>query len=294
MRSAAIALLLVSSVAHADDPDALIARGEELGKQGEYTRAIELFKQADAQRPSAANACRIGLAYTRRELWSQAELFLARCRARTTAADPMPDWFESARAQLAQKLAEVDAAPIDVRVAPALAGARMRISGFPPDEAFEPQAIHLAPGTYTITATAPGRRPGQVAVTVAAKTPQIVTLALAEPPPPPPPPPTTAQRASTYVLYGAAGAALVGVAFHVLASHERDELTAAQAADNPVSWDHHAATFERDRAVAIAGYSAAVVALITGLVLRHHRRESPSVEATVTQGGAAVSLRWDR
>ncbi len=291
MRYAAFALVLASSAAHADDPVALVARGDELAKQGEYTRAIELFKQADAQHPSAANACRIGLAYTRRELWPQAELFLARCHARATAADPTPDWFDSARAQLAQKLAEVDAAPIDVRIAPPVAGARMRISGFPPDEAFEPQAIHLGPGTYTITATAPGRMPGQVAVTVAAKTPQIVTLALAEPPPPPP---SAAQRASTYVLYGAAGAALVGVAFHALASHERDELTAAQAADNPVAWDHHASTFERDRDVAIAGYGVALAAIITGLVLRHHRHEWPSVEPAPMQGGAAVWLRWDR
>jgi tetratricopeptide (TPR) repeat protein len=288
---AMLVLAVLAQVAHADDAGALVARGDALGRNAEYSRAIELFKQADALRPSAANACRIGLAYTRRELWSQAEIFFARCKARATAADPLPDWFATATEQLAQKLAEVDAAAIDVRIAPTLALARVGISSFPPDETFEPQLIHLAPGTYTITASAPDREPARVTFAVVPRTAQIVTLVLAARPPPP----TAAARAGTYLLYGAAAAAVAGVAFHALASHERDELAAAEADDDPVAWERHSGPFERDRAVAIGGYSVAVAAVIASLVLRHHHgREVPSVSATTASGGAAVWLRWER
>src|SRR5690348_7144786 len=108
--------LLVASPARADDAESLTAQGEEQARNGEFTRAIELFKKADALAPSAKHACLIGLAYTRRELWSQAEIFLDRCKDRATAADPLPDWFAQATAQLAQKLAGVDVATVELRV----------------------------------------------------------------------------------------------------------------------------------------------------------------------------------
>jgi hypothetical protein len=246
--------------AHADDAAALVSQGEALGKQGEFTRAIQLFKQADAQQPTAANACRIGLAYTRREAWSQAEIFFALCEKRATATDPTPDWLPTAKVQLQQKLEGADAAAIDVRVEPVLATARVRITSFPPDEAFEPSAIHLAPGTYEIVASAPGREPAHASLTVVPRTAEIVTLVLAEPPPPPPPPPTRAHRVGTWLLYGAAGAAAVGLGFHALAYDQRNTLQTAQAAHDPVTWDHHASTFEHERDAAIGSYAVAATA----------------------------------
>src|SRR5260221_12394729 len=92
--------LCAGSAAADDDPEAMTAHGEQLARSGEYTRAIALFKQADAIRPSAHHACLIGLVYTRRELWSQAEIFFDRCKLRATAADPFPDWFAEAGKQL--------------------------------------------------------------------------------------------------------------------------------------------------------------------------------------------------
>ena len=81
------ALCAVSSIVRADEIDELVAKGQELAKQSEWTQAIDAFKQADAKRPRALHACMIGLAYTRRELWPDAELFFARCHARASASD---------------------------------------------------------------------------------------------------------------------------------------------------------------------------------------------------------------
>ena len=92
-------VMLFASVAYAEDADTLTAQGEQLAHDGEYSRAIETFKKADALAPSAKHACLIGLAYIRRELWSQAEIFLDRCKQRATAADPLPDWFAEATTQ---------------------------------------------------------------------------------------------------------------------------------------------------------------------------------------------------
>jgi hypothetical protein len=274
-------------------PDAaLVAQGEELARSGEFSRAIVAFKQAEKLRPSAANACRIGLAYTRRELWSQAELFFARCKRRATAADPTPSWFDAAAAQLAAKLAEIDAASIEVRVdAP---NATISISSFPPDEEFEPQAVHLSPGNYTITARAPERGPGQVAVSVEGRTSQIVTLALPHPPPPPPPPLTREQKLGRTLLYIGAGALVIGVAAHGLATYERSQLDDARAANDPVDWDRHAGSFETDRAIAIGGYTVAIAGIVIGAILRTRDEHAPTITATVDPHAATLGLEWHR
>jgi len=291
LRSLVVVLALWPAIARADD---LIARGEAFAQQGDFTHAIALFKQADATAPSAANACRIGLAYTRRELWSQAEIFFERCERRATASDPIPDWLPAAKQQLEQKLAAVDAAPIDVHVEPKLESARVLISSFLPDESFPPRTIHLAPGTYVITAVATGREPASTTLTVVPKTAQIVTLVLAEPPPPPPPPPTRAQRIGTKLLYVAAGAAIVGAGFHLAAMNERGQLDGARAADDPVAWDHHAGRFETARAVTIGCYAGAIVTGALGLFLRTRGAESPIVTTSVGQRAAMIGIEWHR
>jgi len=291
-----VAWIAAATTAHAQPatPDAeLVARGEELARSGEFSRAIVAFKQADKLHASAANACRIGLAYTRRELWSQAELFFARCKDRATAADPPPPWLAAAETALTAKLAEIDAAPIDVRVdAP---GALISISSFPPDEQFAPRAIHLSPGNYMIVARAPDREPAKVAVAVEARTAQIVTLVLPHPPPPPPPPPTRDQKIGRVLLWTAAGAAVVGVAAHGLAAYEHSQLDDARTANDPVAWDHHAGDFETARAIAIGGYTIAVAAAITGAILHSHGPEnSPVLTGTADAHGASVGLEWRR
>ena len=103
-RLAPLVVVLSARIARADDVADLEARGEELARQSEYTQAIEAFKAADLRKPRATHACMIGLAYMRRELWPQAELFLALCEKRATPGDQPPSWIDEAEHQLAAKL----------------------------------------------------------------------------------------------------------------------------------------------------------------------------------------------
>ncbi len=271
--------------------DPLAAQGQELARQGEFSRAIQLFKRADAEHATSGHACLIGLVYTRRELWSQAEIFFDLCTQRATTADPTPDWLPEARRQLDAKLAEVDAAPIDVRVAPAGLAARITVSSFAPDESFAPRTIHLAPGSYVISASAPGRTDAQVAIQVTSHTAQIATLVL----PISPVPPTPEQRLGTRLIYGAVGVAAVGVLFHALANNERSSLQAASTSDNPVDYQHHVGAFEQDRVIAISAYALAAAGLVTGLILRRHLAEhAPAIGGAITSGGAMLSVEWQR
>jgi tetratricopeptide (TPR) repeat protein len=286
-RVVAVLVVCTAPPVVADDPAALVAEGRDLAQRGEYTRAIAKFKQADALAPSAAHACLIGLAYTRREAWSQAEIFLDRCREHATAADPVPEWFDAAVDTLRKKLVETDAAPIDIRVQPNVR-ARLTVSSFAPDESFEPRTIHLAPGTYTITATALGRGAATASLIVEAKAKQVVTLAL---PAPPPPPETFGHRLGGWLLLGAGATALVGGGLHLGASIERGKLADAAAHDDPVAWQNHACAFETLRAATIASYAVAAAAAVTGIVLRVRGGE-PAI--TVERGGAVVGLEWRR
>src|ERR1700733_8442606 len=95
-----IAVALCARSARADEVSDLEARGEQLAKSSEYTQAIAAFKAADLRRPRAVHACMIGLAYLRRELWPQAELFLASCEKRASPGDQPPGWIDAAEHQL--------------------------------------------------------------------------------------------------------------------------------------------------------------------------------------------------
>lgn len=293
-----VAICVAGSLAHADDPTALVARGQELAKAGEFSRAIAIFKQADAIKPTAENACLIGLVYTRRELWSQAELFFDACKHRTTEADPLPDWLPAAEEQLAQKLAETDAAPIEVRVDPA--DARISVSSWPPDESFVARTIHLAPGSYVITATAPGREAVHAQLVVESRVGQIINLVLPRPPPPPlppPPPPTRAETIGTYLLVGAGGLVLAGAAFHGWTAYERTQVAAAHDDGDPVAWDRHASRFETLRLTTLTCYGVAIASGVVGIVLRRHHREAPSrvqITAGATPGAAMIGIAWRR
>ena len=131
-------VLVLPTAASADGADQLRVQGEKLAKQGNYAEAIDAFKASDALRPRASNACYIALAYSRRQLWSQAEIFLGLCHVRATDSDPLPAWVAAADEQITRKLATADVAAITLRVSPEIAGVVLTISSFAPDSARDP------------------------------------------------------------------------------------------------------------------------------------------------------------
>jgi hypothetical protein len=281
--AAALALLATLTAvvpAWADEVDELVASGEALAKRGEYSRAIEAFKQADARRPRALHACLIALSYTRRELWAQAEISLSSCHARASDGDPLPPWVGELDHTLAAKLAAVDVAPISIRVEPPSPFATISISSFSPDETFGPRVVHLAPGTYTVTAAVPGRGRAASTVVVADRTPQTVTLRFGAREQPSKVP---------WLVIGAGGLlAVSGLAYDLAAVQPvRSKVAEAARELDEAAWAEHGRVFERRRALALGMFAGAAIVVGVGVALRFtvYRRD-----AAVVAGPSGVAL----
>jgi hypothetical protein len=274
-----------AQLALADEADELVDKGQELGKQGEWSLAIAAFKRAEVLKPRAVNACLLGLAYTRRELWAQAELFFARCHARAKAGDEAPEWVADAEATLASKLAAAGIPLITIKVTPP-AEATISVSGFEPDEILQPGAHHLSPGRYSIEVAAPGYFTQTRDVVVVVGQPQQVAFEMH---------PVLIHndardtRMPWYVI--GSGAALLAAGTIVdLAKVQplRDEIAKSQ-----YELDLHGDDFRRWRAITIGLWGAGAVAVGVGAWLELHRRELPvMITASSTQGGASVGVEW--
>ncbi len=302
IRVAGLALALgvfVPAVAVAESGEELRARGEQLAKDGRYSEAIDAFKAAEKVEPRARHACFIALAYTRRELWAQAEIFLDQCHARATASDPLPEWVSMVDELLKKRLAV--AAPIEIRVEPAGTDVKLAVSSFANDELMKPRTIHLPPGRHVIIATANGFDDAQKTIEVADKSPQVVTITML--------PVATkvrdgggiaTSRSSNVplVLMGAgAGVVVVGAAAHVFvywpARKDLAKLTEGamgyMAADNKWSkW----------RSLTIGLYAVGGATLITGLVLKmtvfSKTESAPQVSVVPQDGGGMLTVGWNR
>src|ERR1041385_3138276 len=307
-------LLALAGHAFADDAESLTAQGEEKARSGEFTRAIELFKQADQLQPSAKHACLIALVYVRRELWSQAELFLDRCKERATATDPLPDWFPQATEQLKQKLAGVDVATVELHVEPAelISSAKIGVSSFMPDETFSARTIHLSPGVYVFTATLPDSTALSETATIKLGQTNDVTFKFPTKTAPTPPVtkpianPITAspQRGGArpwsrekWLFVGAGAVLATGVVLNVLARSERSELADAMAMNDPERWDAHQGTFETDRSLSYAGIGIGL-GLAVATVVFHYVRPAEHPPVTVVTdlapGGMVIGLEVRR
>ncbi len=279
---------MLARVARADDVDDLVARGEDLAKQGEWSRAIDAFKAADAKRPRAKHACLIGLAYTRRELWGEAELFLATCQQRANTGDPAPEWLAEAQHTLADKLAAANASPIAIAVVPEGANAQVSVSSFAPDEAFAPRTIHLAPGTHTLRVTARGYYEATQEITVAAGAPQSVIIHLR----PLPAPPAPFVQRLPYVVMAIGGAiALGGLAY--------DELQLQPVIDqmhkSNYEYEANLSTFRARQPIAISLFAGAAAVVAGGVVLHFVvRRQEVRAAVVAGPGGATVGVTWQR
>jgi len=271
----------------ADPADDLVAHGEQLARQGEWSLAIQEFKAADAAHPRTAHACLIGLTYLRRDLLAQAELFLARCRERATADDPVPEWFEPAAQQLAGKLATANLAALSFEIVPATA--TIALTSFAPDETFTARTIHVAPGTYVATISAPGYAPERRDIVVGA-TAQIVHVALR--PLHPLRPAVPASRVPYYLLAGAGAIALAGGAYDVFAvGPARDRLAGTNA-----QYDANLSTFQQRRDLALGLYAGAALVAAGALVLHFTwlAGEPAYFAAAPAPRGAIATLGWSR
>jgi len=273
--------------ARADEVDDLVANGEAFAKDGVWTRAIDAFKAADAKRPRAKHACLIALAYTRREAWAEAELFLSICRQRATADDPLPAWIDEAEGQLHDKLALAGAAPVTIDVDPRDARSVVAVSSFAADETFSPRTIHLSPGTYTITASAPGYIGARQTIAIADARPQAVTLRLERPPP---------SRTPWLVIAGGAAVVVAGVAFDV--GVLQPDRTALAKQTTRFEYDAHVGDARAAQIGTIAIVTVGAAAIATGVVLRYKARRrierAPRVGVAIGGGRALVAVEWSR
>jgi hypothetical protein len=292
-----IAATCVAVPAFADPSESeLQTRGQALAKDGRYTEAIDAFKAADKVALRASHACLIALAYTRRELWSQAELWLSTCHERVAPGDGLPEWAAELENTLRQRLATQNVAAIEIKVEPQEDAARITVSGFPPDESFAPRMIHLPFGHYVITAKTPGYRDTQTTVEVTDKATRNVTLKLDDgksanaPAPLPPPRP---DHSKTLMLAGGITAGVGLLTFGWMA-YEYRSLSDAHDKNNLQSWNDHDGRYRIARASTIGLWAAGGALVVTGLLLRPSKPEAPVVGAAPLPGGAMVSIGWQR
>ncbi|CAN5923528.1 hypothetical protein BH11MYX3_BH11MYX3_23110 [soil metagenome] len=299
-----------SAVALAESGEEMRTRGEQLAKDGRFTEAIDAFKAAERLEPRARHSCLIALAYTRIEYWPQAEIFLAECEARATPADPVPEWVPTAKAQLVERLATVNVAPVEIKVEPAGVDVKLAVSSFASDELFSPRTIHLRPGRQTIIATAKGYNDAQKTIEVPSdRSPQTVTITLlpiTTTPPPPPggggpivgPPPSPASKVPLAVMAAGGGIVLAGAALHLLyfkPAHDDLDDAKTQADYDKINGTKE---FEKRRNITIAVYGIGAATLVTGLILKLtvFKQTESSVQVSVMphDGGGMVQLGWSR
>jgi hypothetical protein len=291
-----VAVALLATRAHAEDASSLRAEGEDFAKRGLYAEAIEKFKAADRLEPRAQHACMIGLAYLRRDIWAQAELFLARCKQRSRSGEPLPEWVEDADKQLADGLANANVSTVNIVVKPATAAASVRISGFAPDETFDPQTMHLPAGTYTLTISSSGFPSVEKKLELAGTHDTVDVLVDFDAPPPDPvelgvelskvPRP---RRGTPWLVTGGVLAAF-GVGFHIYAAVVRERLKTTRD-----EYFENETRFDVSRAGAIIGYSAAAVTLGIGLYLRYRDPDNGAILiGAIASDSAYVGVEWRR
>lgn len=282
----------------ADSADERVARGEQLAKSNRLTEAIAEFKAADRLEPRARHDCLIALAYIRRELWSQSELFLARCKDRADARDPIPDWYPLAEQELMGRIAKSGIAPVAVRVVPATNARNVTItvSSFEPDETFAPRTVFLPAGTHLITATMPGHDPIRQVLTLTGKEPREVVIDFDERGAVGPI--SRSHLVPWSLILGGGAIMLGGVAYHVFAySPVRDQLAEAADDPDPTAYDRLSGEFDDKRRNTLLLYGVGAALAITGVVLRYTVFDEDSslrIAAAPLASGGFVAFEWSR
>ena len=279
---------MFASSARAETRDELQTRGEQLGREGRWGEAIFAFKAAERLEHRTIHACLIALAYTRREAWPQAELFLAKCRV-PTPGETLPDWVPEADELIRERLRTEPLSEVTIEVKPASALATLTVSSFQPDELFAPRTIHLPHGTHLIVGHAPGYADHQRVVVVDSSTPRHVVidfLAIDKPVE------VSGTRPLRIAGLAAAGLGVIslglGVKFGVDAKHDSDAISMQRG-----PWTlADEATFNAGRAAQRDMYAAYIVggALVVAGGVIYYLGVRAHVAPVVTAGAASVSL----
>ena len=294
---------MLARTASADTAAELEAKGQQLAKDGRYSDAIDAFKAADRIEPRASHVCLIALAYTRRELWPQAEVFLDKCHRAANDTDPLPSWVPLADQQLQERLATANVAAVTIAVSPDMP-ALVTVSSFAPDEKFAPRTIHLPPGKHVISVEADGFPAVQQTLDLTDRKPTRVVIELNKPvvvvppphveqvvaPPRPPPPPQAHASKLPWILMGAGGAvALAGLGVHLFALEPvRDDL---KNATTPDEYRSHGGAFTALRTTTIALYGVGAALIATGAVLHFTAgKHEVAVALVPTTGGAMLGF----
>ncbi|MGE0401666.1 MAG: PEGA domain-containing protein [Kofleriaceae bacterium] len=292
-----VAVVITAATASAQPATAVDLRteGEDLARRGQYAEAIEKFKAADRLEPHVQHACMIGLAYLRRGVWAQAELFLARCKQRAVAGGDLPEWFEEVSGQLAEGLRAAKVSTVTFVIKPASLAATMRVSGFAPDETFDPQTLHLPAGDHAITVEAQGHAPITKSVTLTGEhdTTELVFdfTAPVEPPRPP-----LLERVTERSPWGKrmliAGGAATGAAIvlHAFAYRQKGKLEDART---DAEYADHETAFDALRGATLGTYAFATISLGVGLYLQLKEPET-RVVVSVTPDSAFFGIGWRR
>ncbi|HEY3805581.1 MAG TPA: hypothetical protein VGL61_23400 [Kofleriaceae bacterium] len=283
-----LVLLCITAVAHANPAaDELGQHGVDLAASGRFSEAIEAFKAADRIESNAAHSCLIALAYTRRELWSQAEIFLARCHA--LGASELPDWIPDLESLIAERLGEATVAAVHIDVAPAGAPAQLSVSSFLPDETFAPgTTIHLSRGHHVITATAAGFEDEHYSIDIADTSPKLVVIQLyrpgTRPKPPSPLPRAMMIGGAATIAAGAVAYGVMGIGWLKLRDRTTDNFGGA-----------YESMYVYGRVASLSLFSAGAALAIAGYVLRvSSHAESPVAAVAPVPGGGMVVIGWQR
>ena len=282
----AIALARAGSAYAAPTATELQERGEGLARDGHFSEAIDAFKAADRLESRASHACLIALAYTRRELWPQAEVWLATCQQRATRADALPDWAAELETTITKRLEVVNAAPITIAVEPGDADVKLAVSSFAPDETFAPRTIHLPPGRHVILAKAAGYADTEKVVDVIDRSPQHISIRMRKP--------SVAPDHGRALLVAGAIAAGAGAITYGWMSFEYVRLRDASNQNSLDGYNQHYDRYAIAKWSTLALGTTGAVCLVIGGVL--HSRGDEGVVAGVApiSGGGLVTVGWQR
>ena len=287
-------MVALCSVARADAIADLQASGEELAKNGRYGEAIAKFKEADTIEPRATFACLIALAYTRKENWPQAELYLSLCHERgAQAGATLPDWVPLADQQIKERLEAAGVVPVTIRIKPEGTDVRLTVSSFAPDEQFGPRTIYLPLGTHAIVAHAPNHDDVKQIIEIKewGKPIEVVIDLDAKPPQPGP----RIKRGGTLMKAGliVTGAGLVSYGVFGFAWWKEKSITDADPS-NDGDYSKYYDLYTYTRISTIALWSAGAGLVIGSLVLRGTSSEAPTVTLAPTPGGGMIGVGWSR